>query len=126
MNLVKAHRALAEQQYGFLIAHAPDAERVAQVAGMARSKPAHTAQSHGRFIIEELIDPTPGATQAFESPERGTDIEVPGDPKHRPSRRTRRRRLASVSHAGAPPASFHPVGWFAFRCASDRPRVNRA
>ncbi|MEO7010071.1 MAG: hypothetical protein ABI156_13060 [Caldimonas sp.] len=81
VNLVKAQRALAEQQFSFLIVHAPDAEQVKRVAAVARSNHAHTAQSYGRLIIEELIDQTPGDTQVFESPDRGTDIEVPGEPK---------------------------------------------
>jgi hypothetical protein len=80
MNLVKAHRALAEQQYSFLIVHAPDDERVAQVAGVARATQAHTAQSYGRFIIEELIPPASGDTQVFESPDRGSDTAQPDEP----------------------------------------------
>jgi hypothetical protein len=80
MNLVKAHRALAEQRFSFLIVHAPDDDRVAQVARVARATHAHTAQSYGRFIIEELIDPASGESQVFESPDRGSDTARPDEP----------------------------------------------
>jgi len=80
LNLVKAHRGLAENGYGFVIVHAPQDEQVRQVAEIARRTHAFTAQSYGRFIIEELIDRTPGRTQVFESPDRGADVAVPRQP----------------------------------------------
>jgi hypothetical protein len=78
LNLIKAHRGLAESGYSFVIMHAPHGKQVEQVADVARSTNAYTAQSYGRFIIEELIDRTPGETQVFESPDRGVDVAVPG------------------------------------------------
>lgn len=76
LNLVKAHRELAEGGCSFLIVHAPDDERAERVASVARTLKAVAAQHYGRFIIEELIDQAPGDAQVFESPERGLDIEV--------------------------------------------------
>lgn len=76
LNLVKAHRELAEGGCSFLIVHAPDDEQAERVASVARTLKAVAAQHYGRFIIEELIDQAPGDAQVFESPERGLDIEV--------------------------------------------------
>lgn len=76
LNLVKAHRELAEGGCSFLIVHAPDDEQAERVASVARTLKAVAAQHYGRFIIEELIDEAPGDAQVFESPERGLDIEV--------------------------------------------------
>jgi hypothetical protein len=78
MNLVKAHRALAEAGFSFVVVRAPDDEAVDRVVAVARSTKAYTAQRYGTFIIEELIDRTPGQTQVFESPARGLDMDVPG------------------------------------------------
>jgi hypothetical protein len=78
LNLIKAHRGLAERGYSFVIVHAPSDAQVEQVTEVARSTRAYTAQSYGRFIIEELIDRTPGRAQAFESPDAGADVAVPG------------------------------------------------
>jgi hypothetical protein len=77
LNLIKAHRALAESGCGFLVVNAPKDEQAANVAKMARSTGAVAAQRYGRFIVEELIDAPPGETQVFESPERGLDLAVP-------------------------------------------------
>jgi hypothetical protein len=77
LNLVKAHRGLAESGYSFVIVRAPRDEQVERVAAVARATRAYTAQSYGHFIIEELIDRTPGETQVFESPDRGVDVAVP-------------------------------------------------
>ena len=35
-----------------------------------------SAQRYGSFMIEELIERTPGQAQVFESPERGLDVDV--------------------------------------------------
>ena len=77
LNLVKAHRDLADQGYAFLVVPAADDAAVERVAEVARAAHAYTAQHYGRFVIEELIDRTPGRTQAFESPDRGLDVAVP-------------------------------------------------
>lgn len=81
LNLVKAHRALAESGCSFLVVHAPDDELAERVALVARSMKAVAAQRYGRFIIEELVEQAPGEPQVFESPERGLDVETPGAPQ---------------------------------------------
>ncbi len=43
----------------------------------ARSMQAVAAQRYGSFLIEELIERTPGEPQVFESPDRGLDVDVP-------------------------------------------------
>lgn len=76
LNLILAHRALAEAGCHFLVVHAPDDEQAEQVAVVARTGQAVAAQRYGHFIIEELIDLPPGHTQVFESPDRGLDLPV--------------------------------------------------
>ena len=77
LNLVRARRELAAKGYHFLIVHAPDDEQAAQVAEIARGHGAERAQSYGRFIIEELIEPPGELTQVGESPDRGLDAQTP-------------------------------------------------
>lgn len=81
MNLVKAHRALAENGCSFLVVHAPDDDLAERVAVVARTMKAVAAQRYGHFIIEELVEQAPGEAQVFESPERGLDIEPPAEPR---------------------------------------------
>lgn len=78
LNLVKAQRDLAEQGYAFLVVPAADDAALEHITAVAHAARAYTAQHYGRFVIEELIDRTPGRTQAFESPDRGLDVAVPG------------------------------------------------
>ncbi|MDP3669929.1 MAG: hypothetical protein Q8R69_09625 [Telluria sp.] len=80
LNLVKAHRALAESGCSFLVVHAPDDDLAERVAVVARATKAVAAQRYGRFIIEELVEQAPGEAQVFESPERGLDVETPATP----------------------------------------------
>ena len=77
LNLIKAHRDLAEQGCSFLVVHAPQDEQADDVAAVARSTRAVVAQRYGRFIIEELIDAPAGQTQVSESPDLGLDLPVP-------------------------------------------------
>ena len=56
LDLVKTHLALAQQGCCFLVVHAPKGEQAAQVAEIARSMNAQSAQHYGRFMIEEVID----------------------------------------------------------------------
>ncbi len=77
MNLIKAHRALAESGCSFLVVHVPDEASAEHAAAVAKSGRAIAAQRYGRFIIEELIDTVPGAAQVFESPDRGLDLGIP-------------------------------------------------
>ncbi|HKX42896.1 MAG TPA: hypothetical protein VJO99_17195 [Burkholderiaceae bacterium] len=55
LNLVRAHRALAEQGSSFLVVRAADDDTIDRVAGVARRFRAQRAQRYGRFIVEELV-----------------------------------------------------------------------
>jgi hypothetical protein len=79
LNLVKAHRALAERGYHWLVVHAPGREQAAQAAKIAGTHGAERAQLYGNFIIEELIDRdrADDKPQVAESPDRGLDAETP-------------------------------------------------
>ena len=77
MNLVKAHRALAERGYHWLVVHAPDDEQARQVADVAKAAGAERAQHYGRLIIEELIEHPEDLTQVGESPDRQLDAQTP-------------------------------------------------
>lgn len=81
LNLIKAHRALAEGGCSFLVVHAPNDEQAELVAGIARATHAVAAQHYGRFIVEELIDTPAGEAQVFESPDRGLDLPVSAVPQ---------------------------------------------
>jgi len=73
LNLVKAHRELAERGHSFIVVRTPDDEHVRQAQTVATRHRATAARHYGSLIIEELVDPTPGAKQVFESPARGLD-----------------------------------------------------
>jgi hypothetical protein len=73
LNLVRAHRELADEGYSFLVVRAPKAEQTAAVQAVARSFHAERAQKYGNFLIEELIAPADDSEQVFESPARGLD-----------------------------------------------------
>lgn len=77
LNLIKSHRALAQQGCSFLLVHAPDDAQAERVATLAREMKAVAAQHYGSFLIEELIERSPGAPQVFESPDRGLDVAPP-------------------------------------------------
>ena len=77
LNLIKSHRALAQSGCSFLVVHAPEDAEAERVAELARSMQAVAAQRYGSFMIEELIERTPGEPQVFESPDRGLDVDVP-------------------------------------------------
>jgi hypothetical protein len=62
LDLVKAHGVLAENGCSFLVVHAPDDAQAEQVAAVARSTKAVSAQHYGTFMIEELTGLTPGHT----------------------------------------------------------------
>ena len=76
LNLIKAHRALAQSGCSFLVVHAPDDAQAERVADLARSMKAAAAQRYGSLLIEELIERAPGENQVFESPDRGLDVAV--------------------------------------------------
>lgn len=103
LNLVRAHRALAEKGYHFVVVRAADAGQAARVAEIARGHGAERAHAYGNFIIEELIEPPYGLPQVSESPDRGLDMQTPsgceadsaghGEPAHpvaEPGRRARK------------------------------------
>lgn len=76
LNLVKAHRALAEQGHSFLAVHAPDDDETRRVADIVRRFDATRAQKYGRFMIEELIEVGSDQAQVAESPDRGLDPQT--------------------------------------------------
>lgn len=76
MNLILAHRVLAERGYHWLIVRAANDEQAAQIARAAQAEGAERAQHYGHFIIEELIEPGTGETQVAESPDRGLDAQT--------------------------------------------------
>lgn len=77
LNLIKAHRAMAEQGYHWLLVRVPNLAAAQQVAEAVRPWNAERAQHYGRFIIEELIEHDSDATQVAESPDRGLDAQTP-------------------------------------------------
>jgi hypothetical protein len=76
INLIKAHRALAQQGYHWLVVHAPEERQVARVAQVARDHGAERAQRYGHFIIEELITHEADRAPVAESPDRGLDAQT--------------------------------------------------
>lgn len=78
LNLMKADLALAEEGHSFLAVHAPKDEATHVVTEVAQRFRATRAQKYGWFVVEELIDPTPGEAQVFESGDRGLDTPVNG------------------------------------------------
>jgi len=86
LNLIKAHRELAQNGCSFLVVQAPDDERAERVTLVARATNAVAAQRYGRFIVEELIDLPPGQKQVFESPDRGLDMDVNAEVLHAETR----------------------------------------
>ncbi|MBN9206253.1 hypothetical protein [Methylibium petroleiphilum] len=76
LNLVKAHRALAERGYHWLVVRAPSDDQARQVASVARRFNAERAQKYGRLIVEELIEHGDDLPQVAESPARGLDAQT--------------------------------------------------
>lgn len=76
LNLVRAHRELAESGHHFLVVPAKGSEQIERVARIARQQGATRAQRYGRMIIEELIDVGEGLPQVAESPARGLDAQT--------------------------------------------------
>ena len=77
LNLVIAHRALAERGYHFLVVKTRDDEHAVQVAAMAQGLGAERAQLYGRFIIEELIEHPQDLQRVSDTPDRGLDPQTP-------------------------------------------------
>lgn len=77
LNLVKSHREQALRGSHFLVVTTAKDEAARQVAEIARSAGAVSAQHYGSLVVEDLIDPADGANQVFESPDRGLDATPP-------------------------------------------------
>ncbi|OGB30456.1 MAG: hypothetical protein A3F78_14745 [Burkholderiales bacterium RIFCSPLOWO2_12_FULL_61_40] len=60
LDLAKVHRILAEQGCSFLVVHAPGKEQAERVADIARTMKAVAAQHYGTFVIEDVVEFTPG------------------------------------------------------------------
>lgn len=73
LNLIKAHRELAQEGCSFLVVHAPEQAHVDKVNAVAHALKAVAAQRYGRFVTEELIEGDPGDNQTIESPDTGLD-----------------------------------------------------
>jgi hypothetical protein len=77
MNLIKAHRALAEEGYNWLVVRAKDDAEARRIARIADDHGAERAQYYGRLIIEELIQHDDVSVQHPESPQLDLDPETP-------------------------------------------------
>lgn len=75
LNLVKAHRDLAQKGYSFLVVKAPGDDEAQRVADIGRRFHATRAQKYGRLMIEELIDESRD-NQTNESPDLGLDAHT--------------------------------------------------
>ncbi len=75
LNLIKAHRELAQAGCSFLVVHAPEQAHIDKVNAVAHRLKAVAAQRYGRFVTEELIDGDSG-NQTNESPDTGLDDAV--------------------------------------------------
>ena len=62
LDLIKKHRALAEDGCSFLIVHAPEDAQAESAASVARTTNAVAAQHYGRFMIEEISGLASGNT----------------------------------------------------------------
>ena len=71
LNLIKAHRELAQEGCSFLVVHAPEQAHVDKVNAVAHTLKAVAAQRYGRFVTEELIEGD--GNQTNESPDTGLD-----------------------------------------------------
>jgi hypothetical protein len=91
LNLVKAHRELAERGYHFLVVKVDNDAQARQIADIAEGHHAERAQHYGRFIIEEMIEHGDEEHQVKESPDTGLDAQTPSGnegertARHRPT-----------------------------------------
>jgi hypothetical protein len=86
LNLVMAHRELAERGYHWLVVRADDDEQAVEIADAARPFGAERAQHYGHFLIEELIEHSDDPQQVAESPDRGLDSSQPWERDKEPPR----------------------------------------
>jgi hypothetical protein len=57
LDLLRAHRVLAQQGCSFLIVHVPDEAQADQVAGLVAALQPQAAQRYGRFLAHDLTAP---------------------------------------------------------------------
>lgn len=76
MNLIKAHRELAQRGYHWLVIPAEDREEAARIADALAGCGAERAQYYSRFIIEEMIEHPEDLRQVAESPARHLDAQT--------------------------------------------------
>ena len=81
LNLVKAHRALAQSGCSFVVVHATGGAEIERVDAALHAAPAVAAQRYGRLIVEELIATPVGEPQVAESPARGLDLDTQAAPE---------------------------------------------
>lgn len=72
LNLIKAHRELAQAGCSFLVVHAPEQAHIDKVNAVAHRLKAVAAQRYGRLVTEELIGGDSG-NQTNESPDTGLE-----------------------------------------------------
>ena len=77
LNLVKAHQALAERGYHWLVVRVDSDEAARNAADALKAAGAERAQLYGRFIIEEMITRSADLPQVKESPDTGLDPQTP-------------------------------------------------
>ena len=76
LNIVKAHRALAENGCSFLVVQTADSSGEERVDEVVHRMKATSAQRFGTLIVEELVEAPDGRDQSFESPDTGLDIDT--------------------------------------------------
>lgn len=77
LNLVKAHRALAEEGYNWLVVRVHNHAQATEVAAIVERHGAERAQYYGHLIVEDLIQGGGATRQRPESPDAGLDSETP-------------------------------------------------
>lgn len=77
LNLVKAHRDLAEKGFSWLVVKAENDDDAQRIADLSKPHKAERAQHYGRLVIEELIEHGDEMPQVSESPARGLDAQTP-------------------------------------------------
>ena len=60
MDLIKAHKVLAQHGSSFLVVEAPTDEQAQQVAGLVKALKPQAAHHYGHFMIQELMEKLPG------------------------------------------------------------------
>jgi hypothetical protein len=77
MNLILAHKALAEEGYHWPVVHTPEDALAREVAACVKPLGAERAQLYGHCFIEVLITHAGAPPQVAESPDRKLDSGTP-------------------------------------------------